>query len=64
MNRYVNPAVRQADALQRLWGPGAPRVANKYLSDARRLKRSAQVEFWQDVLTTLAAQKAATEAAG
>ena len=38
------------------------RVANKYLSDARRLKRSAQVEFWQDVLNTLAEQKAAKAA--
>ena len=59
MNRYVSPAVRQADALQRLWGPGAPKVAQKYLADARRLKRSAQVEFWQDVLATLAQQNAA-----
>jgi hypothetical protein len=57
--RYVNPAVRQADALQRLWGPRAPRVAQQYLADAKRLKRGAQITFWQEVLTALAEQNAA-----
>ena len=57
--RYVNPAVRQADALQRLWGPRAPRVAQQYLADAKRLKRGQQITFWQEVLTALAEQNAA-----
>ena len=52
--RYVDHVVRQADALQRLWGGGAPQVAQRYLATAQRLKRTAQIEFWEQVVAAVA----------
>ncbi len=62
--RYVDPVVRQRDALQRLWGAEALPIARRYLEDSRRLRRSGQIQFWQDVVNSLtAAPETAEEAA-
>jgi hypothetical protein len=52
--RNVDPVERQKDALVRLWGGKAPHIAQRYLNDATRLRRPAQIQFWQDVLSSLA----------
>lgn len=57
--RNVDPVERQKDALVRLWGGKAAHIAQRYLNDATRLRRPAQIQFWQDVLSSLSPEGAA-----
>lgn len=57
--RNVDPVERQKDALVRLWGGKAPHIAQRYLNDATRLRRPTQIQFWQDVLSSLSPDAAA-----
>lgn len=61
--RNVDPVERQKDALVRLWGGKAAQIAQRYLNDATRLRRPAQIQFWQEVLNSLSPDPAARTAA-
>lgn len=54
-----DPVRRQADALTRLWGVAAPSVAERYLAEARKGRKTDRITYWEQVLTALGAEAAA-----
>lgn len=56
-----DPVQRQAEALLRLWGVGAPDTARRYLAEAEKTRKVDRIQYWQQVLAAVSPAPPATE---